>query len=163
MDYKPLFELANDSAGKNISISASIPSGYSASEIENISPIVDFFIIRAYDNGIKGLNSTSNIVDTVAPEMGEIRGANSSGIIEISVDEGFEDQLSIQNLFASFAEYYKKDSAFKGVSISNYDTYTALPVDAASEESKFSLTGFKAFSVLLAGLGVFAILKMKRK
>ncbi|WP_410508545.1 DUF2341 domain-containing protein [Methanosarcina hadiensis] len=163
MDYKPLFELANERAGESISLSASIPTGYSGSGIENISPLVDFFIVRAYDTGAGDLNSTSNIVDTVAPEMGEIRGSNSSGIIEISVEEGFENQLSIQNLFASFEEYYGEDPAFKGVSISSYDKYTALPVDAASEQNKFSLPGFKVFSVLLAGLGVFGFLKMKRK
>lgn len=163
IDYKPLFELASERAGKNVSISASVPYGYSASEIESISPLVDFFIVRAYDKGVKNLNSMSDIVDTVAPEMGELRGSNSSGIIEISAGEGFEDQLSIQSLFASFEKYYKEDPAFKGVSISNYDTYTALPVDAASEENKLSLPGFGAFSVLLAGLGVFSILKAKRK
>lgn len=162
MDYMPLFKLLNDRVGENVSVSASIPSGYTASEINNISPLVDFFIIRAYNNGIRYLNSTSDIVDTVAPKMGEIRGKNSSGIIEISVNEGFEDQLSIQELFASFEKYYEKDPAFKGVSISNYDMYTDLPVDAASEENKFSLPGFKGFYVLLAGLGVFAVHRVKR-
>lgn len=163
MDYKPLFDLANGRAGEDISISASLPSGYSTSDIENISPLVDFFIVRAYDRGTKDLNSTSDIVDAVAPDMGEIRGANSSGIIEISVGEGFEDQFSIQNLFAGFDEYYEEDPAFMGVSISNYDAYAALPVDTGSEGKKLSLPGFKALSVLLAGLGVFAFLRAKKK
>jgi hypothetical protein len=163
IDYTPLFKLVSDRVGENVSVSASLPSDYTASEIENISPLVDFFIIRAYDNGIKDLNSTSDIVDTVAPEMGEIRGANSSGIIEISVDEEFEDQLSIQNLFASFEEYYEEDPAFMGVSIYNYDMYKNLTVEAVSEESKFSIPGFNSLSVLLAGLGAFAFLRLKRK
>ena len=68
--------------------------------------------------------------------MGEIRGVNSKGIIEISVGEGFEDKYSIQNLFATLAEYYGNDSAFMGVSISSYDTYKALPVKAEPEEEK---------------------------
>jgi hypothetical protein len=161
MDYTPLFELASKRAGENISISASLQPGYAASEIKEISPLVDFFIVRAYDRGAD-LNSTSNIVDTIAPEMGEIRGANSSGIIEISAQEGFEDKLSIQELFASFEEYYKEDSAFKGVSISNYDTYTDLLDDAGSEKKKFSLPGFQVFSVLVAGLGAFASLRVKK-
>jgi len=161
MDYTPLFELASKRAGENVSISASLQPGYAASEIKDISPLVDFFIVRAYGRGAY-LNSTSNIVDTIAPEMGEIRGANSSGIIEISAEEGFEDKLSIQNLFASFEEYYKEDSAFTGVSISNYDTYKDLLDDAGSEEKKFSLPGFNVFSVLVAALGAFASLRVKK-
>lgn len=162
MDYEPLFELARERAGENVSISASLPSGYTASEIENITPLVDFFIIRAY-HGAKDLNSTSAIVDTIAPEMGEIRGASSKGIIEISVEEGFEDKLSIQNLFASFENYYKEDSTFKGVSISDYDTYTVLPVKAEPKEKKLPIPGFGILSILFAGLGVFAFLRVKRK
>jgi len=161
MDYTPLFELASKRAGENVSISASLQPGYAASEIKEISPLVDFFIVRAYDRGAD-LNSTSDIVDTIAPEMGEIRGANSSGIIEISAEEGFEDKLSIQNLFASFEEYYEEDSAFTGVSISNYDTYTDLLDDAGSEEKKFSLPGFEVLSVLVAGLGAFVSLRVKK-
>jgi hypothetical protein len=163
MDYKPLFDLADEKAGENVSVSASLPPGYTASEVENISPLVDFFIVRAYDRGNKDLNSTSDIVDTIAPEMGEIRGTNSKGIIEISAEEGFEDRLTIQNLFASFVKYYGEDPTFTGVSISNYDTYTALPVDVESGEKKLSLPGFGIISVLLTGLGAFAFLRVKRQ
>ena len=56
----------------------------------------------------------SDIVDNIAPDMGEVRGANSKGIIEISVEEGFADRLEIQNLFASFVKYYGEDPALKG-------------------------------------------------
>lgn len=163
MDYKPLFELARNRAGENVSISASLPSGYTASEIEKITPLVDFFIIRAYNHGAKDLNSTSSIVDSIAPEMGEMRGANSKGIIEVSVKEGFEDQLSIQDLFASFEEYYKEDSTFEGVSISNYDEYKALPVKVEPKEKKLSMPGFGVLSILFAGLGVLALLRVKKK
>lgn len=162
MDYKPLFELVHEKAGEKVAISASLPLDYNSSEIENIAPLVDFFIVRAYDEGA-ALNSTSDIVDTIAPEMGEIRGTNSKGIIEISVDESFEDKLTIQNLFASFEDYYKEDKTFTGVSISDYDTYTALPDEAASEEKKFPLPGFEVFSALIAGLGALAFFGMKRK
>ena len=61
------------------------------------------------------------------------------------------------------AEYYAGDPAFMGVSISNYDTYKDLPVEAESERKKSVLPGFEMLSVLLAGLGAFAFLKAKKK
>ena len=115
VDYLPLFELAQEKAGEKISISASLPPGYSESNIEKIAPMVDFFIVRAYDRGAKKLTSATDIEDTVAPQMGEIRGASSKGIIEISVEEGFENRYSIQDLFSSLAKYYSGDAAFTGV------------------------------------------------
>ena len=163
MDYVDIFKAAREKAGEQMSISASLPPGYDASNVEKIAPLVDFFVVRAYDREKEGLTSESDIVDAVALEMGEIRGVNSKGIIEISVDEGFEDKYSIQNLFATLTEYYANDSAFMGVSISNYDAYTALPAKAEPEEQKSVLPGFEMLSVLLAGLGAFAFLKAKKK
>ena len=104
--------------------------------------------------------------------MGEIRGAGSKGLIEVSVDESFEDKVSIQKLFAALADYYSKDSAFLGVSTSNYDTYACLPVKADPEkkESRIPglpglprLPGFNALSGFIAFFGVFALLRVKRK
>lgn len=163
MDYVTLFEVAREKAGEDVSISASLPPGYDASNVDKIAPLVDFFVVRAYDREKKDLVSESDIVDAVALEMGEIRGVNSKGIIEISVEEGFEDKFSIQNLFATLAEYYAGDSAFMGVSISNYDTYKDLPVKTEPEEPKSALPGFETLSVLLAGLGAFSFLKAKKK
>jgi len=162
MDYVPLLEAAGERAGEKVSISVSLPPGYDASNVEEIAPLVDFFVVRAYDRETKNLTSESDIVDAVALEMGEIRGVNSKGIIEISVGEGFEDKYSIQNLFATLAEYYANDSAFMGVSISSYDTYKALPVKAEPEEEKSPLPGFETLSVLFAGVGAFALLKARK-
>ena len=161
IDYRTLFETANKEAEENVSISASLPLNYNASRIEETAPFVDFFIIRAYPSEIEGLNSVPGIVDTVALEMGEIRGAGSRGIIEVSVEEGFKDKFSIQELFAGLSDYYSSDPAFLGVSVFNYDTYTALPRTEPDEKS-FPIPGFKALPVLLAGLGAFALLKIKR-
>ncbi|WP_269848637.1 hypothetical protein [Methanosarcina horonobensis] len=94
--------------------------------------------------------------------MGEIRGVNSKGIIEVSVEEGFEDKYLVQDLFAGLAEYYTGDLAFAGFSISSYDAYSALPVKAEPEE-RSALPGFETLSALLAGLGAFAFLKSKRE
>ena len=162
IDYRTLFETAKKEAKGNLSISANIPLNYTSSQIEEIAPFVDSFVIRAYPGETKELNSVSDIVDTVALDMGEIRGAGSRGIIEISVEEGFKDKLSIQELFAGLADYYSNDSAFRGVSIFNYDKYRALPLKAEPEEKKSRIPGFKSLSVLLAGLGAFALLKIKR-
>jgi hypothetical protein len=168
-NYTALFETAHQKAGKNVSISASIPHDYSSSKIEKIAPLVDFFIVRAYCLDVNELNSAPVIVDAVAPEMGEIRGAGSKGLIEISVDKGFQDKTSIQELFAALADYYSSDPAFLGVSTNNYGTYACLPVkaDPNKKESLIpelpKLPGFSALSVLIASLGVFALLRMKRK
>jgi hypothetical protein len=109
------------------------------------------------------------VIDAIALEMGEIRGADSKGLIEVSVGEGFEDKISIQKLFSALADYYSKDSAFHGVSTSDYDTYACLPVKADPNQKKPlipglpRLTGFDSFSVFIACFGVFALLKVKRK
>jgi len=161
IDYRTLFETANREAEENVSISASLPLNYTASKIEEIAPFVDSFIIRAYPSETEGLNSVPGIVDAVALEMGEIRGAGSKGIIEISVEEGFKDKFSVQELFAGLADYYSGDSAFLGVSTFNYDTYTALP-RTEPDEKESPIPGFKALPVLLVGLGAFALLKIKK-
>ncbi len=163
IDYRTLFETAHEKAGGNVSISANIPSQYSLSQVEEIAPLVDFFTIRAYGEETGQLNSESGIVDSIAPLMGEIRGAGSKGLIEISVEEGFGDKLSIQKLFASLADYYSRDSAFLGVSISSYETYTLLSQETKPEENESQMNGFKLLPAFLAGLGAAALLKVKRK
>ena len=174
-DYSTLFEAVRQKTGKNISLSASIPPLYPASKIENISPFVDFFVVRAYCGGIEGLNSASTIIDAVALQMSEIRGAGSKGLIEVCADKGFEDKNSIQELFADLADYYSNDPAFMGVSIYNYDTYVSLPAkaDPNKKESQIPglpelpglprLPGFSVLSVLIVFFGVFALLKVKEK
>lgn len=161
IDYKTLFETANKEAEENLSISASLPLNYTASQMKEIAPFVDSFVIRAYPGEAGELNSVSGIVDAIALEMGEIRGAGSRGIIEISVEEGFKDKYSIQKLFAGLVDYYSNDSAFMGVSIFNYNTYKELP-RTEPEEKEFPIPGFNALPVILAGLGAFAFLKVKR-
>jgi hypothetical protein len=168
-NYNALFETAHQKAGKNISVSASIPYDYSSSKIEKIAPFVDFFIVRAYCLNVNELNSAPAIVDAVAPQMGEIRGTGSKGLIEISVDKGFEDKTSIQELFAALADYYSGDPAFLGVSTNNYGTYACLPMkaDPNKKESLIpelpKIPGFSALSVLIASFGAFTLLRVKKK
>lgn len=163
IEYRTLFETVQEKAGDNVSISASIPSQYTTSKIEELAPLVDFFIIRAYSGEAEELNSVPNIVDVIAPQMGEIRGADSKGLIEVSVEKVFGDKVSVQKLFADLADYYSSDSAFLGVSVSDYETYAALSLKAEPKEQESQIPGFKVFSAFLAGLGVFVLLKVKRK
>ncbi len=170
VDYKVLCETARQKTGENVSISVSIPPHYPASEIDKIAPSVDFFIVRAYCGDVEGLNSVPDIVDAIAPQMGEIRGVGSRGLIEVSVDEGFEDKITIQKLFADLINYYSDDSAFLGLSISNYDTYTCLPIKADAEKKESlipklmpKIPGFQALSILIAVLGAIALLKVKKE
>lgn len=181
IDYSKLFEALRQKGGENISLSASIPPYYPASKIEKISPSVDFFVVRAYCGGVEGLNTASGIIDGVALQMGEIRGAGSKGLIEVTADKGFEDRASIQKLFADLADYYSNDPAFQGVSICDYDTYTRLPVkaDPNKKESQIPglpelsklpelpklprIPGFSVLSVLIIFFGAFALVKVKGK
>lgn len=164
LDYVGLIEAARETAGANVSFSASLPPLYNVSNIEDISPMVDFFVVRAYGRGTKNLNDASLIVDAVALQMGEIRGAGSKGIIEIRAADGFEDKMTVQECFASLEEYYSGDPAFFGVAISSYETYKDLPKVAEEPEKEpgTGVPGFGIVSGLLAGLGALALLKKSR-
>jgi hypothetical protein len=178
IDYSKLIEAIRQNSGKNITLSASIPPYYPASKVKKISPFVDLFIVRAHCGGVEELNSATSIIDAIAPQMGEIRGAGSKGLIEITADKGFEDRVSIQKLFADIADYYSNDPAFQGVTICDYNTYTRLPVkaDPNKNESQIpglprlpelpelpKIPGFSVLSMLIVLLGAYAILNMKRK
>jgi len=166
-DYKSLFETANQNLAENVSLSANLPYNSGAPLIEEAAPLVDFYIVRAYDSNIEksgsdNLNSVPSIVDAVAPQMGEIRGAGSRGIIEISTNEDFEDKISIQELFAELTNYYSGDPTFMGVAVYDYDNYTALPVKSESDKKGPQLPGFSSFSALLSIFGVFSFLRIRR-
>ncbi len=164
LDYVTLIEAAREDSGANVSFSASLPPLYNASNIEAIAPMVDFFVVRAYGRGTENLNEASLIVDAVALQMGEIRGAGSKGVIEIRAEDGFEDKMTVQECFASLAGYYSGDPAFFGVSISSYETYKDLPkvAEEVEEEPGNGLPGFGIISGLLAGLGALVLLKKGR-
>jgi hypothetical protein len=164
IDYRTLFETAHRRTGENVSLSASLPYNYTTSLTREIAPFTDFYVIRAYPGEAKELNSVPDIVDSIAPQMGEVRGAGSKGIIEVSVHESFADKVSIQQLFADLADYYSKDSAFMGVSISDYESYSNMSLKAVPEEKKPlipGLTGFESFSVFAAVLSIFALLRLR--
>ncbi|WP_440954304.1 DUF2341 domain-containing protein [Methanosarcina sp. Mfa9] len=164
LDYASIIGATREGAGANLTLSASLPARYNASTIEDIAPMVDFFVVRAYGRGDEDLNEASLIVDAVALQMGEIRGAGSKGIIEIRAEDGFEDKMTVQECFASLAEYYSGDPAFLGVTISSYETYKDLPKVAEEPDEKpgTGVPGFGIVSGLLAGLGAIALLKKSR-
>ena len=170
IDYKILLETAYQKVGKNISVSASIPPNYPTSEIDKIAPSVDFFIVRAYSESIEELSYASSIVDAISLQTMEIRSAGSKELIEVSVDEGFKDKVSIQKLFAALADYYSNDSAFLGVSTSNYDAYACLPVKADLEKAypekkesyNYLILGFWALLAIVILLGAYDHFKLKR-
>jgi len=163
-------ETAYQKVGKNISVSASIPPNYPTSEIDKIAPSVDFFIVRAYSESIEELSYASSIVDAISLQTMEIRSAGSKELIEVSVDEGFKDKVSIQKLFAALADYYSNDSAFLGVSTSNYDAYACLPVKADLEKAypekkesyNYLILGFWALLAIVILLGAYDHFKLKR-
>ena len=167
IDYVSLLKEVSEKTEGKLTLCASLPTVYSTSEIEEIAPFVDFFIIRAYDGESEDLNSMGSILDAVASDMGEIRGMNSKSLIEVSIDEGFENKMTVQECFASLANYYSEDPTFYGVSISDYEGYTDLSINAGASEKETGtssiIPGFELLSEFLAGTGAFAYLRLRVK
>ncbi|MDD4332069.1 MAG: DUF2341 domain-containing protein [Methanosarcinaceae archaeon] len=166
IDYLTLLEAANKKLKGELPLSASLPPRYATSKIRELTPHLDFFVLRAYGEANENLNSKSLIVDSVAPKMGEIRWQGSKGVLEIEIKQGFKDKKEVESLFSALNEYYSGDPAFLGVSVSNYETYSHLPTkakeEAAPTSKKPSIPGFE-LSFALIGLGICSLLTKNRK
>ncbi|MDD4497361.1 MAG: DUF2341 domain-containing protein [Methanosarcinaceae archaeon] len=166
MDYVALLEAVND-LNEDIPLSVSLPPRYADSKIRELSPFLDFFVLRAYGETSEKLNVLPLIVDAVAPKMGEIRGTGSKGVVEIKVNGAFNDKKEVEKVFSSLATYYSEDPAFLGLSVSDYAAYSTLPVEAEEEapepsKPKPSIPGFELGFALL-GLGIFSLIGMRKK
>ena len=162
-DYITLLEAIHDkTAGKTV-LSVDIPGWYDESKIKDIAPNVDFFVIMAYDSGGEGWNTASEIEDAVASEMGTIRGEGSKAVIGIGVHEGFEDKGEVEKCVDELYKYYSADSAFSGVSIFKYESYSGLAgvpeVSVPTGEEK----GIPGFEAVFGGAGLLAVAYLLRR
>lgn len=167
MDYVALLEAVNKDLSGDLPLSASLPPRYAVSKVRELSPFLDFFVLRAYSDTEERLNVLPLIVDAVAPMMGEIRGMGSKGVVEIEVEGAFNDKKEVNEVFSSLAAYYSEDTAFLGLSVSDYAAYSALPAEAEEEvpeptEPKSSIPGF-GIGFALLGLEILSLLGVKKK
>ena len=162
-DYITLLEAIHEkTAGKTV-LSADIPSWYDESKIKDLAPNVDFFVIMAYDSGGAGWNTASEIEDAVASEMGAIRGEGSDAVIGIGAHEGFRDKDAVEKCVDELYKYYSADSAFSGVSIFKYGSYsglTGVPEIPTGEEK--GIPGFEAIFAIAGLLGVAYIFRRRK-
>jgi len=162
-DYITLLEAIHEkTAGKTV-LSVDIPGWYDESKIKDIAPNLDFFVIMAYDSGGEGWNTASEIEDAVASEMGAIRGEGSKAVIGIGVHEGFEDKGEVEKCVDELYKYYSADSAFSGVSIFKYESYSGLAgapeVSVPTGEEK----GIPGFEAVFGVAGLLAVTYLLRR
>ncbi|RJS72972.1 PGF-CTERM sorting domain-containing protein, partial [Methanophagales archaeon] len=140
-----------------------IPRWYDESKIKDLAPNLDFFVIMAYDSGGAGWNTASEIEDAAASEMGAIRGESSKAVIGIGVHEGFEDKGEVEKCVDELYKYYSADSAFSGVSIFKYESYSGLAgapeVSVPTGEEK----GIPGFEAVFAVAGLLAVAYLLRR
>ena len=164
-DYITLLAAIHEkTAGKTV-LSVDIPRWYDESKIKDLAPNLDFFVIMAYDSGGAGWNTASEIEDAVASEMGAIRGEGSKAVIGIGVHEGFEDKGEVEKCVDELYKYYSADSAFSGVSIFKYESYSGLAgapeVTVPTGEKKW-IPGFEIVFAIAGLLAVAYALRRKK-
>jgi len=162
-DYITLLEAIHEkTAGKTV-LSVDIPGWYDESRIKDIAPNLDFFVIMAYDSGGAGWNTASEIEDAVASEMGAIRGEGSKAVIGIGVHEGFEDKGEVEKCVDELYKYYSADSAFSGVSIFKYESYSGLAGAPEASVPTGEEKGIPGFEAVFAVAGLLAVAYLLRR
>jgi PGF-CTERM protein len=168
-DYITLLDAIHEkTAGKTV-LSADIPRWYDEAKMKDLAPNVDFFAIMAYDSGDVGWNTASEIEDAVASEMGAIRGEGSKAVIGIGVHEGFEDKEAVEKCVDGLYRYYSGDSAFSGVSIFKYESYSGLsgaseaPTEGIPEIPTGEEKGIPGFEAIIAMVGLLAVAYVLRR
>lgn len=161
-----LLENARETAGDELAIAVDIPASYTLSDISEVSETADLIILQTYELGETNPDTKSDIIDSVASRMGEIRASEGKALIGISVNENFLTDTDVQSLLSEIEDYYADDSAFMGTSIAVYEDYEAYasvsaPVEDDSESS--STPGFTGLSAIAGIAGVIAISLIQKR
>jgi hypothetical protein len=161
-----LLENAREIAGDELAIAVDIPASYTLSDISEVSDKADLIILQTYELGETNPDTKSDIIDSVASRMGEIRASEGKALIGISVNEDFLTDTDVQSLLSEIEDYYADDSAFMGTSIAVYEDYEAYasvsaPVEDDSESS--STPGFTGLSAIAGIAGVIAISLIQKR
>jgi len=170
-DYMEVINAIKEKINGRTKLSANIlydSRDYTEDRIKDLSSVLDFFVIMAYDSGGLGFNTPEEIKDAVAQEMGSIRGEGAKAVIGIGVHEGFGDKSDVENCINDLFDYYSDDPAFLGISIFRYYSYSELPETKKTPEEnrqtgeKKEIPGFECiFAITL--LAVAYILKRLKK
>jgi Domain of unknown function (DUF2341). len=163
-----LLEDVRQIAGNELAIAVDIPASYTLSDISGVSETADLIILQTYELGETNPETKSDIIDSVASRMGEIRASGGKALIGISVNKDFQTDANVQSLLSEIEDYYADDSAFMGTSIAVYEDYEAYASVAAApvEDNNSGSNGIPGFTGLsaIAGLaGVIAISLIQKR
>lgn len=162
-DYVDVLSVIYESTKGETMLSADIPVWYDDAKIKDLTPHLDLLVIMAYDSGDAGWNTASEIEDVVASEMGAIRGEGSKAVIGVGVHEGFEDKGAVEKCVDELYKYYSGDSAFLGVSIFKYGSYSGLsgaseaPTEEIPEIPTGKEKGIPGFEAIFAIAGLLMV------
>ncbi len=157
-----LLEDVRETAGNELAVAVDIPASYTLSDISGVSETADLIILQTYEPGETNPDTKSEIIDSVASRMGEIRASEGKTLIGISVNKDFLTDADVQNLLSEIEDYYADDSAFMGTSIAVYEDYEAYASVAAPVENEDSGSSIPGFTGILAFAGLSAVVFRQR-
>jgi hypothetical protein len=163
-----LLEDVRKTAGNELAIAVDIPASYTLSDISEVSGTADLIILQTYKLGETNPDTRSDIIDSVASRMGEIRASEGKALIGVSVNEDFLTDADVQSLLSELEDYYADDSAFVGTSIAVYEDYEAYAsvhetVEVETEDKSGSTPGFTGMSAIAGIAGVIAISLIQKR
>lgn len=147
-----------------IPLAVDVPASYDMTELAGFSDNVDLFVFLAYD-AEKQLSSTSDVIDALAPKMGEARGTDSKAMIDLMVSNVPAENATTSELIGGLYNYYSSDPAFTGIVMTLEADYSQiLPIEEDTEEESPSkgIPGFGIFSVVL-GFALVSHLKREKR
>ncbi|WP_321418828.1 DUF2341 domain-containing protein [uncultured Methanomethylovorans sp.] len=149
-----------------IPLAVDVPASYDMAELANVSGNVDLFVLMTY-GAEDQLSSIDPIADSLAPKMGEVRGADGKAMIDVMVPHLPSENATTSEFIGSVYDYYTNDPAFTGVVITLKDDYSQMvpaPGNTSTqEESQTKETpGFGLVSVVLGFVFVYQLKKEKR-
>ncbi|MBN2111150.1 MAG: DUF2341 domain-containing protein [Methanosarcinaceae archaeon] len=141
-DNLMLLKEIRETTGNTLPVAVDIPSSYDRSAIGDVSDYVELFVILTYDARGESLDSTDEIVDSVAAKMGEVRAAGGDALISVAVDDDFITDENVYELLQGLQDYYAQDSAFMGTGIVVYDDYINYTEVPDTTDKSSSVPGF---------------------
>jgi len=163
-DNLMLVEGIRESTDNSLPLAVDVPFSYDRSSIGEVADYVELFVILTYDAEGDSLDSTADIVDSVAAKMGEVRAAGGDALISVAVDDGFMTDENVQELLEGLQDYYAQDSAFMGTEIVVYSEYLDyIEATTGSTEESGPIPGIPGFGIVLAVAAVITMVFMMRK
>ncbi len=165
-DNMLLLEEVRQKTTNKIPLAVDVPASYDMADLSNVSSNVDLFVLMTY-GAEDQLSAIDPIADSLAPKMGEVRGADGKTMIDVMVTHLPSENATTSELIGSVYDYYTNDPAFTGVVMTLEDDYSQMvpaPENASTqEESQTKETpGFGIVSVVLGFVFVYQLKKEKR-